>query len=376
MAGIYIHIPYCRKACHYCDFHFSTTLTSSDVMVDAIVREAELMQVFLEEPPATLYFGGGTPSLLSRAQLLKVFGGLEAVFDLSRLKEVTFEANPDDLIKDKLEVLYDLGVDRLSIGIQSFFDEDLTIMNRSHDRRQARNAIEFALARGFEKMSIDLIYGQPWSNNFGRNLEAFLEYDIGHLSAYALTVEEKTALHFQIKKGLVPPVSEEHALHDFEHLQMWAGESGYEHYEVSNLTRNGKYGIHNSNYWKGEAYLGLGPAAHSYNGQCRYWNVANNQKYLKSISSNVVPHEKEVLSLNDMYNEYLLIGLRTMWGVEEQKIKSFGETIYAHFLSEVERLRPTGIFRLENGRVFLSKDAMFRADGAARELFYVDSVVS
>ena len=374
MSGIYVHIPFCRKACHYCDFHFSTTLHKVDAMVEAIIMEAEIRADFLDtDEISTLYFGGGTPSILSFQQLSHLLSALRRIYNLDQLEEVTLEANPDDLTVEKLMQLKDLCIDRLSIGVQSFFQNDLVMMNRSHNSRQARMAIEDALKIGYEKISIDLIYAQPWAeeNSFIKNIEIFNEYDLRHLSAYALTVEEKTALHFQIKNGRTPPISEEAAFDDFKYLQSWAQENNFDHYEISNLAFGNSCGIHNTNYWKGKKYIGLGPAAHSYDGKSRFWNVSNNQKYLKALNQGQLACEKETLSLIDQYNEYILTGLRTKWGINMNALNKYGEKITTHFYSVAEHLINDNVLQTSDDIYFINRAFWFQADGVARELFFV-----
>ena len=288
MAGIYFHIPFCKQACHYCNFHFSTSLRYKEEMVQAMLRELEARRLYLpDEPLDSIYFGGGTPSLLSEGELMAFFEAVNRYFRLSPKAEITLEANPDDLKPETLAALGRSPVNRLSIGIQSFAEEDLRFFNRAHDAHEARRCLDNARAAGFGDLTIDLIYGAPTTSHaqWAENLEIAFSYQIPHLSCYALTVEPRTALDHFIKKGKAPAVDEEQAARQFGYLVEATQAAGYEQYEISNFALPGRYAVHNSNYWTGAPYLGIGPSAHSFDGESRQWNVANNAKYLKAVGS-------------------------------------------------------------------------------------------
>ncbi len=355
-AGLYLHIPFCKQACHYCNFHFSTSLKQKDAMVEAILRELELRRDYLGEAElSTVYFGGGTPSLLEISDLVQIFEKINALYPLTFTRqrneggphpslltphsEVTLEANPDDLTPEKLRDLRDYTpVNRLSIGIQSFADDDLRWMNRAHTARHARQCLDDALAAGFYDLTIDLIYGSPTTTDaqWAENLRIALDYGIPHLSAYCLTVETGTALGYRVAKGQQPAMDEERAARQFEHLMEATAARGYDHYEISNFAQPGRHARHNSNYWLGVPYLGVGPSAHSFDGHSRQWNVANNALYIKSLMEGSIPCEIEQLTPAMRYNEYVMTALRTMWGVYLGKIRDMGEAFERHFAAAVQ----------------------------------------
>ena len=322
MAGVYIHIPFCRQACHYCNFYFTTSTGNKDKFIAALLREIELSKDYLQgEPIETIYFGGGTPSLLSADELLSVVRKLEKHYDLTGLEEFTLEANPDDLNAEKikeLKTLQNVGLNRFSIGVQSFFDEDLKYMNRAHNSEEALTSIKKVQDAGFENITIDLIYGTPGMDDerWHKNLQTVFELGIPHISSYALTVEPKTNLDRRIRKGESKPVSEEQAASQFNILMHEMKKAGYEQYEISNFAKPGKYAIHNSNYWSGKKYLGLGPSAHSYNKTSRKWNVANNINYITAITNGIIPAEEEILTQAQQINERIMTSLRTIWGLD------------------------------------------------------------
>ena len=321
MAGIYLHIPFCKQACHYCNFHFSTGLRQKPALLEALKREISLRADYFgaaNPPIESVYFGGGTPSLLSLEELLSLYQALAQHFDLSQVREITLEANPDDLNPDYLRALrQDSPVNRLSIGIQSLYEEDLRFMNRAHNAAEALAALELARQAGFEQLSIDLIYGSPALSpaRWQETLAWVAAQGLPHLSCYALTVEPKTRLDKDIRLGRLAPVDEDKAATQFEQLSAWAQEAGYEHYEISNLCLSGQYALHNSNYWRGKPYLGLGPSAHSFDGRERAYNIAHNGQYIRDLDAGLLPLHLEVLSLSERYNEYLMTGLRTRWGL-------------------------------------------------------------
>ncbi len=374
MAGIYIHIPFCKKACNYCNFHFSVNQQLMPELVDAIIKEAVIAQSYLLKNVETIYFGGGTPSLLSGKQLGFILKELQAIFLISASAEITLEANPDDITAEKLAEWKEVGINRLSIGIQSFFDEDLTWMGRAHNAKQAVESITSAKNAGFTNISIDLIYGGPTltDEHWQQNLQIAVDLLIPHLSCYALTVEPKTALAKKIKRKELNDVDHKKQASHFKQLQELAEKAGYEHYEISNLALPGKRSIHNSNYWSGEHYLGLGPAAHSYNGNSRQWNVSNNSLYIKSIQQHVIPSEIELLTITQKLNEYMMTSLRTSGGIGLNNIVSIaGEPISAMIIKDCEKYIANGKMKLLSGYLVLTNEGKFFADGIAADLFRI-----
>lgn len=371
MAGLYLHIPFCKQACHYCNFHFSTSLKMKDEMVAAICRELALQKDYLEgEPLETIYFGGGTPSLLSQRDLDFIFGEIFRHYPISAQPlEVTLEANPDDLTALKINELRQTPVNRLSIGVQSFSEEDLRFMNRAHNASEALSCIQNAQQAGFENLSIDLIYGSPTTSHeqWAANLETVFNLKIPHLSCYCLTVEPKTALAHKIKKGEAKPVEDEYGARQFEFLMEKTAAAGYEHYEISNLALPGHYSRHNTSYWQGKKYLGVGPSAHSFNGISRQWNVANNAQYIRSLETGELSFEMETLTPVHRYNEYVMTGLRTEWGCNLLKIKELGFEV--EFAEGARQFLEDGTME-RNGDIFrLTPAGRFLADGIAAELF-------
>ncbi|HEY4539497.1 MAG TPA: radical SAM family heme chaperone HemW [Faecalibacter sp.] len=375
MAGIYIHIPYCKQKCSYCDFHFSTNLSSKSTMVEAIIKELEMRKNEISTPIETIYFGGGTPSILQSHELDAIFNALHQQYDLSQIKEVTLEANPDDLTKEKLKFFQTTPINRFSIGVQSFFEEDLRLMNRAHNAQEAENCIQMAQDFGFDNLTIDLIYGSNTTTHemWHQNLQKAVDLGINHISSYALTVEEKTTLDHKIEKGEWKPISDQHQSEQFDDLVQFLERQGFIQYEISNFGKPGYFSQHNSNYWKGVPYIGIGPSAHSYKGNQRAWNVANNAKYIHSISNNQLPIEIENLSLIDQYNEQVMIGLRTIYGIDPNIIlKRYGLKINDYFQHELKELINENLVQQIDGKIILTKEAKFFADGIASRLFYVD----
>ena len=371
-AGIYIHIPFCKQACHYCNFHFSTSMRHKSDMIDAILKEIELQQNYLDNLPLkSIYFGGGTPSVLETSEINQLLQKIEQFYDISPDAEITLEANPDDLTDAKLQQLSNTPINRLSIGVQSFFDKDLKYMNRAHNATEANQCIKSAKKYGFNNLTIDLIYGTPTMSNeqWEQNLETIFELDIPHISCYCLTVEPKTALEHFVKTGKSEPVDEIQAAKQFEILVTQMTKRGYDHYEISNFAKPNYYAVHNSNYWTGKKYLGVGPSAHSFNGHSRQWNIAHNQQYINSLKENKLNFELEQLSNIDKFNEYLMTGLRTSWGVDLERIENFGKTEKNHFL---EKIKPfiNNQTMIQNGNQFtLTPKGRFLSDGIISELF-------
>jgi oxygen-independent coproporphyrinogen-3 oxidase len=377
MAGIYIHIPFCRKACTYCNFHFSTSMGQKEDMLHAIIWEIEKQKNYLQGASIqTIYFGGGTPSLLNADELAQIFAVIEKHFDISDLKECTLEANPDDLSTAYIRSIKNLPINRLSIGVQSFFDTDLAYMNRAHNAQEADYAIKAAQDAGFEKLTIDLIYGTPGLSNLAwlENLNKMQELHIPHFSAYALTVEEGTALHHNILQKKQSPIDTEQSAQQLELLMEYAPSFGFEQYEISNFASEKQYALHNTNYWKGFPYLGIGPSAHSFNGQERRSNIANNSAYLKSIFK----HQQldcsiEVLTEQQKLNEYLMTSLRTIWGCDLNKIEQdWGAQEVAILKKESQIFIEKNWMSTEQQTLKLTKEGRLFADHIASELFFME----
>lgn len=374
MAGIYIHIPFCKQACHYCNFYFTTSTGNKDKLVEALLHEIELSKDYLTgEKIETLYLGGGTPSLLSKAELLSIIEKLNLHYDLSGLREFTLEANPDDLSPEKIKELSELrsfGFNRFSIGIQSFFEEDLKYMNRAHNAIEALSSIKRVQDAGFENITIDLIYGTPTMNDerWLQNLDKAFSLNVPHISSYALTVEPKTNLDKKIRKGESRPVSEEQAASQFNILMQQMKAAGYDQYEISNFAKPGKHAIHNTNYWRGKKYLGLGPSAHSYNIVSRKWNVANNISYIQSIGNGIIPSEIELLTKAQQTNERIMTALRTMWGLD---LSEFEPQIAGWIKDDLSVIEPSH-FTLINNIVTLTNQGRMFADAIAASLFVTE----
>ncbi len=374
MSGLYLHIPFCKQACHYCNFHFSTSLQYKGEMVAAIIKEIALQKKYLPSPKLdSVYFGGGTPSLLNEEDLDLIFTAIHQQYELAADAEITLEANPDDLNPVKLKALANSPINRLSIGIQSFSEADLKFMNRAHNAQEAKQCIDLARDAGFEQLTVDLIYGSPTTSDaqWAENLETVFAYKVQHLSCYCLTVEPGTALGHFVEKGKAPPVDEGKAARQLDHLIRASSAAGFIHYEISNFAQEGHFAKHNSAYWKGRPYLGVGPSAHSFNGQSRQWNIANNAKYLKAIAKDQLPFEIEELTADQRYNEYVMTGLRTIWGVTLEELEKIDPSFVDHFVSgaalflEKEQMEKEGsVYRLTTAGKFI-------ADHIAMELFLV-----
>ncbi len=322
----------------------------------------------------TIYFGGGTPSLLSSSQLRSLIAAVYENFRVVPHPEITLEANPDDLNDSALQDLRDGGVNRLSIGVQSFHDADLKLMNRAHNTREAEACLEMA-GTYFDNLSIDLIYGIPGQSMQGweENLQKALGFNIPHISSYALTVEPRTALKRFIEKGLIPQVDDEMAAAQFQRMTEILGQKGFVHYELSNFGKPGYFSQNNTAYWQGKSYLGIGPSAHSYDGKTRRWNLRNNPRYLKAIQAGELPYEEEVLSRRDRYNEYVMTGLRTIWGVSLERVKAdFGLKYYEYLLQQSARFLEQGLVYLEEETLLVSKKGKFLTDGIASDLFLIN----
>lgn len=373
MAGIYIHIPFCKQACYYCDFHFSTSLKYKDDLLQALVKEIKLQKSYLGgETIETIYFGGGTPSLLNDAEISLLLNTITELHSVSSSAEITLEANPDDLDKNKIKALTQTPVNRLSIGIQSFFDDDLQWMNRAHRSTEAESSVKRAQDAGIENITVDLIYGYPLltDQKWKHNLHKVFELGVPHVSAYSMTVEPRTALASFIKKQQQPPMNDEQSAAQFLYMMDAMQQHGFEHYEISNYCKPGQYSRHNSNYWRGVKYLGIGPSAHSYNGETRQWNIANNAKYIEALENNQVPAETEFLSETDRLNEYIMTSLRTIWGLDLDKLNSIAKGTDAELLKSAEEFFEKGYIELQDRMIRLTQTGKLYADHIAAELFF------
>ena len=375
MAGIYLHIPFCKQACNYCDFHFSTSMKMKVHFVQAIIQEIELRKdVFANEFISSVYFGGGTPSLLSKQDLDSIFEKLYKSFKIDADAEITLEANPDDLTFEKIQQLKDSPVNRLSIGVQSFRDEDLKYMNRAHNAIEALNSIKMAQDEGFQNITIDLIYGTPGMSNedWKYNLRKSFALNLPHISSYALTVEEKTPLYYQILKKNIGPIDEQQSADQFKILMDEMLINGYEQYEISNFCKGNLYGKHNSSYWKKDYYLGLGPSAHSYFGNSRLWNISNNIKYIKALFQSQLPLVKESLNPQEMYNEYVMTSLRTKWGCNLIEIEKDYSISFSHyFKAQIKSYEVNGYVFENKGIYTLSEKGKLIADRITSDLFFI-----
>jgi oxygen-independent coproporphyrinogen-3 oxidase len=373
MAGIYLHIPFCTQKCHYCNFFSLASKKNTAAFVSAICNEIVLQNDYLQnEIISTIYFGGGTPSLLNNSDLKNIFENVFSTFKIEENAEITLEANPDDLKIDKIRELSDSPINRLSIGIQSFFDDDLQFLNRSHSSDQASEAIFNAHKQGLSNISIDLIYGIPTltDKKWKENIKIAIDSGVQHISAYSLTVEANTAFDLFIKKGRIKAPEEEQAARQFEILMDTMNNQGFIHYEISNFCKEGFFSRHNSNYWKQQKYLGLGPSAHSFDLDSRQWNVANLQQYTQSINAGNIPFEKEILTASQKYNEYIMTGLRTIWGVNLKEVKlKFGEEFLSYLNKNSQKYIADKTMELKENALILTEKGKFLADGIASDLF-------
>lgn len=374
MSGIYIHIPFCKQACHYCDFHFSTSMKKKDQLISALAKELELRKdEFKNTTVETIYFGGGTPSVLSTKELQLLIDTVYLNYTVTNNPEITLEANPDDLNEDTIIALSKSPINRLSIGIQSFYEKDLKLMNRAHNAKEAKRCLQLA-TQYFDNISLDLIYGIPNSTNaeWLDNIQTALSFGVPHISSYALTVEPKTALASFIAKGVIDNVDDDLAHEQFHILIEQLNQAGFDHYELSNFGKKGFYSKNNSAYWLGKPYLGIGPSAHSFNGEQRAWNVKNNAIYISKINLNQLPLEVETLTVNDKYNEYVMTGLRTIWGVSLDKIeKQFGKSFLEYLLQQANQYINKQMLYIEDNNLKTTKTGKFLSDGIASDLFKI-----
>lgn len=372
---IYFHIPFCKQACHYCDFHFSTSLQYKDDMLATMLAELELRAEYLDDKLVqSIYFGGGTPSLLTADEINRLVDHVSRFFEISPDAEITLEANPDDLDPAKVQALRHTAVNRFSIGIQSFYEVDLRWMNRAHNAAEAESAVKRVQDAGFDLLTCDLIYGFPLltDEKWLSNMQRLIDWQVPHISSYAMSVENKTALDHFVKVGKTPPMDEEQAANQMLMMIETLTKGGYEHYEISNFAKNGKYAKHNTNYWRGKHYLGIGPSAHSFDGKSRSWNVANNQKYIAALHRGEEFQETEVLSAQDHINEYIMTALRTMWGIDMSYVEqNFGSDIAKQITHDAESFLQTQNLVLRDGHLVLTAAGKVLADHIMSELFFV-----
>ena len=378
MAGIYIHIPFCKQACNYCNFHFSTSLQLKDELIAAMIKEIHLVTEKAnhsseKELCETIYFGGGTPSLLSIKELNNILSTLFSKFEIAKDAEITLEANPDDITAEKLQLWKKAGINRLSVGVQSFLDQELVWMNRAHSSADSLRCIDEIKNAGFSDYSIDLIYGSPLLNNqdWLNTIDTVINKNIPHISCYALTVEPKTALHKMIAQNKKESVDAEKQAEQFVLLMNQMEQAGYEHYEISNFSKPGRRSKHNSSYWQGKKYYGFGPAAHSYDGIKRKWNISNNALYIQSLKKNSIPSEEETLTSTQSINEYIMTSLRTIEGLDLEKINSLFGTNHVNQLLNASKIyiQSEKIIQ-QNNRLILTRQGKLFADGIAADLFF------
>ena len=380
MSGIYIHIPFCKQACHYCDFHFSTSMKKKDDMVLALAKEIGMRKNELldsaqdENIIETIYFGGGTPSVLSNEEIIFLISEVYNNYNVVENPEITLEANPDDLSSERILELSNSPINRLSIGIQSFYEDDLKMMNRAHNSAEAKKCLEEA-TKYFDNISLDLIYGIPGLSNemWRQNIQTALDFGIPHISSYALTVEPKTALSKLIQTGKIAAPQDEVASNHFMILVDMLQSNGFIHYELSNFGKENYFSKNNSAYWLGKKYIGIGPSAHSYDGEKRGWNIANNSLYIKAIQNNELPIETEVLTISDRYNEYIMTGLRTIWGVSLDRIENeFGQGYLNYLHKQSQKFLNDDLLSSENNILKPTLKGKFLTDGIASDLFYLN----
>jgi len=374
VSGIYIHIPFCKKACHYCNFHFSTNQNSKSAFIKAVCNELVLRKSeYISEEIQSIYFGGGTPTVLEVSELDMILQVVYKHYKVSDTPEITLEANPDDLDLEKIKRLANTKINRLSIGIQSFHESDLSAMNRAHNADEAKKCLEIATAY-FDNITIDLMFGMPSMTveQWRQNLQTAFAYGIKHLSCYALTVEPKTALEHFIRKGSHPPMDDELSAKHFEVLVEETSKQGLTHYETCSFGHSGYFSRHNISYWLGKTYMGVGPSAHSFDGVKRSWNVSNNSKYIKALEADELPFESEVLSVENRFNEYIMTGLRTIWGISLEKIETdFGTKIKEQLLQDSKKFITSNTLEIEDDHIKITHAGKFLSDGIASDLFLV-----
>lgn len=372
MAGLYIHVPFCARRCVYCDFYSNTDRSLVAPYIEALIREMELREDYLNgEAIETIYLGGGTPSLLREADLDRLFKAIDRLYGLGDAKEITIEGNPDDLHPDYVGQLKHLPINRISMGIQSFHDDDLRLLNRRHSAQQAIEAVENCVKAGLENISIDLIYGLPGQTpeRWAKNLDTAISLQVPHLSAYHLTYEKGTPLDRMREAGQITPIDEDTSLILFGQLIDQLGKAGYEHYEISNFARPNRYSRHNNSYWQGIPYIGLGPSAHSYDTKSRQWNIASIGSYIKAIQEGQLPFEREELSVHDQYDDYIITRTRTSWGSNPSEILTlFGQAYHDYFMCQATKAQTKGLLEIHDGNFRLTRAGIFISDSVMVEL--------
>jgi len=375
MSGIYIHIPFCKQACHYCNFHFSTSLKYKDLLIESILKELEMRRNYLTDKKiSSIYFGGGTPSLLSRSELESILNKLATIYTWGLDCEITLEANPDDITKTYLKDLNLVGINRLSVGIQSFQERDLQFMNRAHTSSESHAVLDVIDQSDIKEVSVDIIFGTPElsDDELESNLQLVLSHRINHMSCYALTVEEGTALQHFIKTKKIEDLNDDQSARQFTLIQNMLRHNSFEQYEVSNYAKNQIYAVHNTNYWKSVPYLGIGPSAHSFDGQHRSWNIANNQIYMNCIRDGQSYSEVETLDLSEKYNEYIMTRLRTKWGIPVVELQTSFHKFYDYFIKLSKPFLEKQWMIFENSDSYkLTSQGMLYADHIASVLFYI-----
>lgn len=372
MSGIYIHIPYCKQACHYCDFHFSTSMKTKNEMIDCIVKEMDIRKSEFSKKIDSVYIGGGTPSVMTNLELETIFNGLEKKISISDIKEITIEINPEDLINEKLEFYYEIGINRLSIGIQSMNNNILKWMNRSHNKNQIINGLNTVKEIGYENISLDFIYGTPknLTRDYKAELLEILKFNPTHLSCYHLTIEDRTYFGHLEKKRKIKRIEDDVSQKEFQWISEKLKSKNYQHYEISNFALQGKQSFHNSNYWNQSSYIGLGPGAHSFRNSTRRWNISNNRLYIKNIKAGVPYFEQEVLSPYDLVNEKIMLGLRTLNGLDKNYIFSI---VPQSIKDEIERKLNTflkdEILISTNNIISMNPEKWLLSEYVSRELF-------
>lgn len=372
MSGVYIHIPYCKQACHYCDFHFSTSMKTKNEMIDCIVKEMDIRESEFSKKIDSLYIGGGTPSLMTNLELETIFNGLEKKMSIGDIKEITIEINPEDLISEKLEFYKEIGINRLSIGIQSMNNNILKWMNRSHDTSQVINGLNNTKVAGFENINLDFIYGTPknLSRDYKSELLEILKFNPTHLSCYHLTIEDGTYFGHLEKKKKIKRIEDDVSQQEFRWISEKLKSENYQHYEISNFAVQGKESFHNSNYWNQSSYIGLGPGAHSFRNSTRRWNISNNRLYIKNIKAGIPYFEQEVLSPYDIVNEKIMLGLRTLNGLDKNHVFSIvPQAIKEGIESKLNTFLKDGILISTNNIISMNPEKWLLSEYVSRELF-------
>lgn len=374
MAGIYIHIPFCKQACSYCNFHFSTSLRFKDALIQSIIRELVLKSIDYEEVIETIYFGGGTPSILSTHEINQILSKIFKNYTVSDYAEITLETNPDDMTENKLVKISDTKINRLSIGVQSFIEKELIMMKRVHNSIQAQKSVELSL-KFFDNISIDLIYGVPESDmkSWKSNLDISLKFNLNHYTAYALTLEPKTILKKYTENNIIEKLDDDVVYDQYCFTNKTFSEKNYINYELSSYAKKGFFSRNNSGYWLRKKYIGVGPSAHSFDGKKRTWNISNNTKYINAINNGHEFFQSEYLSIIDKYNEYVMTGLRTVWGVSLKYLRTeFGEQYKEYFVEKSQKYFDLNYLRQDNNIVTTTIEGRFLADGISSDLFVIN----